>query len=181
MGEPRTVFRTDWFSVEEERLDDVAAFGGKPFYRIHAPNGVIVLALTPDGRAVLIRQYRPALRKRTLELPSGAVDEGESPGDTAARELFEETGYRCDRMRFLGSGGVMLSRLSSYELAFCGTGATLSPGFRPREDIEVMLKTPAEIKELVLAGEFTQMAMVAVFLLADWRLGTGLVTGKMSA
>jgi ADP-ribose pyrophosphatase len=54
----------------------------------------VVLALTPDERVILVREFRPGIEEELLELPGGAVDAGESPPTTAARELLEETGYR---------------------------------------------------------------------------------------
>ena len=52
----------------------------------------------PDGRILLIRQLRPVIDRKTWELPAGARDHQEDPSVTAARELFEETGYRAGRI-----------------------------------------------------------------------------------
>ncbi|MBQ6590211.1 MAG: NUDIX hydrolase [Lachnospiraceae bacterium] len=61
--------------------------------------GACSVPVLADGRVLLIRQYRPAIDRETLELPAGAREaEGEDPADTAARELEEETGYRPGRM-----------------------------------------------------------------------------------
>ena len=61
--------------------------------------GACTVPVLPDGRILLIRQFRPAIDRETLELPAGARDSsGEDPAVTAARELEEETGYRPGRM-----------------------------------------------------------------------------------
>src|SRR5690349_17029865 len=52
-----------------------------------------VLALTPDGRLVMVRQFRPGPDRVVLNIPGGFVDPGESPEEAGARELAEETGY----------------------------------------------------------------------------------------
>lgn len=59
--------------------------------------GAATVPVLPDGRILLIRQYRPAVDRETLELPAGAKDaKAENPALTAARELKEETGYASD-------------------------------------------------------------------------------------
>lgn len=54
---------------------------------------VAVVALTDDGRICLVRQYRTAIDRVTVEIPAGKLDPGEDPLDCAHRELLEETGY----------------------------------------------------------------------------------------
>ncbi|MGB8266875.1 MAG: NUDIX hydrolase [Candidatus Velthaea sp.] len=53
----------------------------------------IVFALTPAAEVVLVRQYKHGIGRVVLELPAGALEEGEAPADCAVRELAEETGY----------------------------------------------------------------------------------------
>src|ERR1044072_30977 len=49
-----------------------------------------IVALTPDRRFPLVRQYRPALEAFTLELPAGLAEAGEDPAKGCQRELLEE-------------------------------------------------------------------------------------------
>ena len=61
-----------------------------------------VVPVLPDGRIIMVRQYRNALERYTLELPAGAVDEVDEPKEIcAARELEEETGYRAGKLEWL--------------------------------------------------------------------------------
>jgi ADP-ribose pyrophosphatase len=63
------------------------------------PGSVVVLPVLPDGRILLIQQYRHAAHQYLWELVAGRIDAGESPREAAARELIEETGYRAKSLR----------------------------------------------------------------------------------
>lgn len=82
---------------------------------IHVPNGNVctfdfighqgaaaALPVTADGRIVMVRQWRNALDRDTLEIPAGGLDGKDEPTIKAAgRELEEETGYHADKLTFL--------------------------------------------------------------------------------
>ena len=61
-----------------------------------------VVPVTEDGKILMVRQYRNALERYTLEIPAGALDEEGEPGfKCAARELEEETGYKSEELEWL--------------------------------------------------------------------------------
>lgn len=62
------------------------------------PGSVVVLPVLPDGRIVLVRQYRHACRQYLWELVAGRIERGENPVAGARRELQEETGYRARKL-----------------------------------------------------------------------------------
>lgn len=63
-----------------------------------------VVAVRGDGRILMVRQYRNALERETLEIPAGGLNDREEPTiDAAARELEEETGYVSDELELLNS------------------------------------------------------------------------------
>lgn len=71
-------------------------------YVEHRNGAAAVLAVREDGKLLMVRQYRNALERETLEIPAGARDsQNEEPILCAARELEEETGYRCDHLEYL--------------------------------------------------------------------------------
>src|ERR1700719_5078281 len=61
------------------------------------PGSVVVLPVLPDGRIVMVRQYRHATRQYLWELVAGRMEAGENPKQGARRELIEETGYRAKK------------------------------------------------------------------------------------
>ena len=83
------------------RRDEVLEPGGLRTIRevITHPGSVVVLPVLPDGRILLVRQYRHATRQYLWELVAGRIDAGENVPQAAARELIEETGYRAKRFR----------------------------------------------------------------------------------
>lgn len=71
-------------------------------YIEHRKGAAAVVAVLPDGKLLMVKQFRNALDRFTLEIPAGARDSKEEPHiQCAARELEEETGYRCENLEYL--------------------------------------------------------------------------------
>jgi hypothetical protein len=94
------VLVTDWFTLVEKRPADSPS--SAPYFALETSDYVTVVAVTQNDELVLVRQYLPAVEERTLELPSGHVDPGETPVAAATRELMEETGYIADKIEEIG-------------------------------------------------------------------------------
>jgi ADP-ribose pyrophosphatase len=129
------------------------------------PGSVVVLPVLPDGRIVLIRQYRHATRQFLWELVAGRMDAGETPREAAARELIEETGYRAKRFRvFLDvfpTPGFLEERM--YILLAEG----VSPGkAEPEEDEKITVKafTRKELGSMVRRGKLHDAKSIAGIL-----------------
>jgi ADP-ribose pyrophosphatase len=93
------VFATPWFDLVAKQLDDCE----QPHYSIRTRDYVTTIAVTPNKQLILVRQYRPAVNKVTLEFPSGHVEDGQTPEEAARQELLEETGYIAEAFEPLGS------------------------------------------------------------------------------
>lgn len=87
------------------RVDDIELPNGhvSKFEIVEHNGGVCIVAQPTPDTIVLVRQYRPATGRELLEVPAGKLEAGEDPMSCAQRELLEETGYRCERMRRLWS------------------------------------------------------------------------------
>jgi ADP-ribose pyrophosphatase len=138
------------------RRDQVLEPGGLRTTRevITHPGSVVVLPLLPDGRILLIRQYRHATRQYLWELVAGRIDAGESPREAAAREMIEETGYRVKKLKiFLDvfpTPGFLEERM--YILLAEG----LTPGqARPEDDEKITAKafSHAQIESMIRTGK----------------------------
>lgn len=73
----------------------------------------MVVALNQAGHILLVRQFRPAVGRFTLELPAGHVDPGETPEQSARKELGEETGYEADTLELLATLSPSTSRFTN--------------------------------------------------------------------
>jgi len=84
------------------RRDKVTVENGTSYREIIEHNGGAVLAaVTDEGRMVMVRQYRKPAERVMLEVPAGKIDAGETPLETARRELKEETGYTPSKVEYL--------------------------------------------------------------------------------
>lgn len=158
---PVRVFETEWFSIE------AIAFKvpDKPYYRLACLDAVEVVAMTSEGKIVLVRQFRPAVGISMLELPSGNVDKRESSRQAAARELLEETGYACSSLIPMGPFNDSPSRISNKVDVFFGKGAALA-GRKKDKNIEVALASPVELDRMIARHEFTTVSGIGFYYLA---------------
>lgn len=135
---------------------------------VHHPGGVGVVAVADDGSVLLVRQYRHAAQELLWEIPAGGREPGESPLETARRELAEETGYAAEA--WLGVGATFLAPGYSTELLwyFRATGLTRTDEAHPDPDEELESRsfTPAEVADLVFRGQLRDAKTLAGLALA---------------
>ncbi len=171
MGEPTRstlLFQGRWVRVDEEEWPGIGT------WEVFRPeDAAAVLPVTPDGDVVLVRQFRAGARRPIEEIPAGLLDvEGEDPATCAARELFEETGFRPASLEPLGA--IHTSPGSSSELVhlfLAGTGA--GPEREPEEGIEVVRRPFADAVAEVRAGRIDDAKTALALLLADARMAAG--------
>ncbi|CDD48647.1 putative uncharacterized protein [Firmicutes bacterium CAG:534] len=125
-----------------------------------------VVPIDEQGRLIMVRQYRNALERYTLEIPAGGLQTPEEPTrDAAARELSEETGYHCDQLELL------LSIRTT--VAFCNekidiyVAEHLTPGKQHLDEdeyVQVKAYPLEELVEKIYAGEIQDSKTVAAIL-----------------
>lgn len=136
---------------------------------IRHPGGALAVPITPEGKLVLVRQYRFAAQGRLLEFPAGTIEQHEDPQTTIQREIAEETGYRANRWQRLGK--FFLAPGYSDEVIYAFLAQDLEkletpPAADDDEDMESVLLTPQELEQAILSGEAVDAKSICSFMLA---------------
>lgn len=153
------------------RRDMVRLPNGKEASRevVEHPGAVAVVPVLPDGRVLMVRQFRHPIGKILLEIPAGKLDAGEDPYQCAMRELEEETGYRANKMErrasvFTGPG--FTDEIIHIYIA----GDLVKTAVNPDEDefLEVKAYAPQDIRRMIREGLICDSKTISgLFLLQD--------------
>jgi len=132
------------------------------------PGGAVVVPVTNDGKIVMVTQHRFPMNKKLLELPAGKLDQGEDPFVCAVRELEEETGFKSDNVKELGS--IYTTPGYSSEKLWIYLAKDLRPGDHNREEgeygMEVFEFSLDEIEEKIYKGEIVDGKTICGIYLA---------------
>ena len=138
------------------RVDEVAMADGRTTRRevVEHPDAVVVLALREDGQIAFVRQWRHPTGRPLLELPAGRIDPGETPAETARRELREEVGLDPARLDVARGFFVAPGFADEFLHGFIARDCVESP-LEADDDEELIVewKPLGEAIELVEAGE----------------------------
>jgi ADP-ribose pyrophosphatase len=162
----RTIEVSPWMKVIEREVEFAPGGKSELYHAVGQQDYIAIVALTPEGRIPIVRQYRPALEQFTWELPAGMVDQGETAADCCRRELMEETGYPARSLHALGVYAPCTARLSNRVHSFFVETGAHAPDKKTEAGIELKLVTPAELAGLIVTGEFVLQLHIGSILLA---------------
>jgi ADP-ribose pyrophosphatase len=132
------------------------------------PGAVALVPMVDSNHVCLVNNYRYAVETTLLEIPAGTIDPGESPDQTASRELSEETGYRAGKITRLAewfvSPGVMTERMFLY---LCEDLTPGPPQHQPDERLEPVVVAWEEALEMVFDGRIVDAKTMLAILFCD--------------
>lgn len=133
---------------------------------IHHDGAAAVVAVTREGKLLMVRQYRNALDRYTLEIPAGKLDAPDEPKiECAYRELEEETGYYTEKLEYLLSIHTTVAFCDEAIDVFLARDLILSKqNLDDDEEITVEEWELSDLMELIYSGKMTDAKTVASIL-----------------
>ncbi len=130
---------------------------------IKHPGAVVIIPILPNGNFLIEKQFRYPLHSVFFEFPAGKMDKGESPLQTAVRELKEETGYESGEIKYLGTIHPCIGYSDEKIEVFLATHLelTASQNLDDNEFIDLFELSPSDFKEMVVKGLVTDGKSIA--------------------
>ena len=168
------LFSDLWFKVRKDKCQTTDGRIIDPYYVYEFPEWVTAVPVTEDGKIIMVRQYRHALGQTCIEIPGGCVDDTDKNFEEAiARELLEETGYSFSLYEYLGKTSANPSTNNNLMHMFLAKGGkkVAEQTLDHNEEIEVMLYTVDEVKQLLKEKKIIQSMHVTCIMYALEKMG----------
>ena len=125
-----------------------------------------VVPVDEQGRLIMVKQYRNALERYTLEIPAGGLQSVDEPTkDAALRELEEETGYRAENVELLISIYTTVAFCNEKIDIYLATGLVSGKQHLDEDEyVQVGAYTVEELTEKIFAGEIQDSKTVAAIM-----------------
>ncbi|MBW2970476.1 NUDIX hydrolase [Candidatus Woesearchaeota archaeon] len=163
-------YKNPWIEVRE---DQVIRPDGKPgiFGVVTMKGGVSVLALDDEGYVYLTKEFHYAVEEEIIEVASGAIDGGETPLETAKRELEEELGIKAGEWTSLGMINPFTTVIKSPSYLFLARKLSFTDANPdPTETIKLVKVKFEDALKMVMEGEITHGPSCVVILKAKEHL-----------
>jgi ADP-ribose pyrophosphatase len=168
----KEILKNKLFTVVDEVAHDP---GGFEIHRaiVRHPGSAVMIAVDAKDRILLVKQFRLPAEKELWELPAGRIDPGESPLETARRELQEETGYAAKSwtplVSFWASPGYVDEKMNLFLAEDLTAGEQHLMG---DERIEIQWFESEKLRQMIRAGEIQDgKTMVGYLLWTEYRRG----------
>lgn len=156
------LFKRPWLTARRDEVELPNGTRNPEYYVLEYPDWVNIIAITKDGKFVMVRQYRHGLDDVFTETPAGVMEKGETPEQAARRELLEETGFGGGNWKLWTVLSANPSSMTNLSYSFLATDVEKlsSQHLDKTEDIRCLLLSREEIIEL-LENDMKQALMAA--------------------
>lgn len=154
----KEIFKGHIFTVAVDDVELPNGLGQSKRELIFHKGAVCVLAITPEDKVILVKQYRKAIESISIEIPAGKLELGEAGSEEAAalRELEEETGYTSPKLTLLHDFYSAIGFCNERLRLYMADNLVKVENPRPQDEdevIELMEVTLAEALDLIASGE----------------------------
>lgn len=123
------------------------------YHFVHTNGSSLIVPLTPDGKIILVNQYRYLAERESIEFPCGSVKDGSTYEDTARHELREETGYEAETLTPVGKFNPYNGVTDEFCTVFVGRGLRhIGARPDPTEEFEVLAWPASDIERHIADG-----------------------------
>lgn len=138
------------------------------YYVLEYPNWANAVAITENNEIIMVKQYRNGADLISLEIPGGVIDGDEDPLEAVRRELLEETGYEFKKIVPTAEIYANPATSNNKTFSFLATGGVKvkDQSLDEHEDIEILLYSIDEIKQLLLENKIPQALHVTSLMYA---------------
>lgn len=167
--ERKTLLDTPYMKVWQDNVELPNGSVIEDYSVISLPDGVIVVATDEDNNLIGFDEYKYAVDETLFTFPAGGIDKNETPIETAARELLEESGYVSDNLEQIAELYVYPSKVkhTNYIVRAKNAKKLSSVAHEETETIgQVQLIPVSTLKELRLAGKFNTTYMLSALALS---------------
>jgi 8-oxo-dGTP pyrophosphatase MutT (NUDIX family) len=146
-------YQNPWIIVREEKV--IRPDGEKGLFgTVEYVNGASVVAIDKSNYIYLIKEYRYGISDYSYEIPTGAIDEGETELEAAKRELFEESGVKAEKWTSMGYTVPITAIMKARNYMFLAEDLEIGTMTNPENDVIEVVKMPFnEALQMVMEGK----------------------------
>ncbi|MGY3210981.1 NUDIX hydrolase [Mucilaginibacter sp. HD30] len=163
---PWATLRADKCEMPDGRIVD-------EYFVLEYPNWVNAVAVTQEGKILMVTQYRHAANIVSLEIPGGVIDGDERPEEAMRRELLEETGYQFDNVESLCTIYANPSTANNKTFCYLATGGVKvqEQALDEHEELVIEEYTIDEVKQLLADNKIVQALHCTALFYALAKMG----------
>jgi 8-oxo-dGTP pyrophosphatase MutT (NUDIX family) len=167
------IYKSNWLTARKDTCETPSGKIVDAYYVLEYNDWVNCVAVTADGRIVMVRQFRQGIGKTVLEIPGGTMDDTDpDPEYAMRRELLEETGYDFEKLIPLGAVAPNPASSNNLTHMFLATGGrkVQDQDLDENEEIEVVLMDLEDVEKLLKENKILQSLHVTCLFYALLRL-----------